>query len=188
MPREHHLLLPTGKATIVWSFEGRAYIVEVSGRDPLARRQFIYNTRRGGGGAQRRRWLRSVFLSFSATAGVVEEQVTRLLGTAGAVGREEHDGGLQEVRAGDARLQAECAVCLQDFRAEDALRAMPCSHAFHQDCTFRWLRISRVCPLCCHALPTQQQEDDEEEGKLPAVEQTGTRAAIIMYRDGSRKI
>ncbi|XP_062204267.1 E3 ubiquitin-protein ligase RDUF2-like [Phragmites australis] len=70
--------------------------------------------------------------------------------------------GLKEARAGDAGLQAVCAVCLQDFDAEDKLRAMPCSHAFHQDCIFGWLRVNHVCPLCRHALPTQQQDDDDE--------------------------
>ncbi|CAN6339611.1 unnamed protein product [Urochloa humidicola] len=42
--------------------------------------------------------------------------------------------GLKEVKASDASLQSECAVCLQDFEAEETLRAMPCSHAFHQRC------------------------------------------------------
>ncbi|PAN15827.2 hypothetical protein PAHAL_3G024200 [Panicum hallii] len=72
--------------------------------------------------------------------------------------------GLQE--AGDGAgtpAAAECAVCLQDFAAEDKLRAMPCSHTFHQDCIFRWLLVNHVCPLCRHALPTQEQDDDEDE-------------------------
>ncbi|RLM98186.1 hypothetical protein C2845_PM06G13420 [Panicum miliaceum] len=72
--------------------------------------------------------------------------------------------GLQE--AGDGAgtpAAAECAVCLQDFAAEDKLRAMPCSHTFHQDCIFRWLQVNHVCLLCRHALPTQEQEDDEDE-------------------------
>uniref|UniRef100_A0A0A9DAC8 RING-type domain-containing protein n=1 Tax=Arundo donax TaxID=35708 RepID=A0A0A9DAC8_ARUDO len=51
--------------------------------------------------------------------------------------------GLQEVRAGDARMQAECAVCLKDFDTEDKLTAMPCSHAFHQECIFGWLRVNQ---------------------------------------------
>ncbi|CAN6374050.1 unnamed protein product, partial [Urochloa humidicola] len=34
---------------------------------------------------------------------------------------------LKEVSAADAAAEAECAVCLQDFVAEDKLRAMPCS-------------------------------------------------------------
>ncbi|KAF8707113.1 hypothetical protein HU200_030348 [Digitaria exilis] len=58
---------------------------------------------------------------------------------------------------------AECALCLLDFVEEDRLRAMPCSHTFHQDCIFRWLH---VCPLCRHQLPTQQQHDDEDENYL----------------------
>jgi hypothetical protein len=74
--------------------------------------------------------------------------------------------GLQEARPGDAgvRTPAECAVCLQDFVAEDRLRVMPCSHTFHQDCIFRWLRMNHVCPLCRHALPTQAQPVDDDDG------------------------
>ncbi|CAN6362179.1 unnamed protein product [Urochloa humidicola] len=64
--------------------------------------------------------------------------------------------GLREVRAGDA-LQPECAVCLRDFHAEETLREMPCSHAFHQRCIFQWLRWNGVCPLCRHQLPTEQE-------------------------------
>ncbi|TVU26953.1 hypothetical protein EJB05_29530, partial [Eragrostis curvula] len=72
--------------------------------------------------------------------------------------------GLQVVTPGDAKLlQAECAVCLKDFDAEEKLRAMPCSHAFHQQCIFDWLRRNRACPLCRDALPAQQPDDDEEE-------------------------
>jgi hypothetical protein len=75
--------------------------------------------------------------------------------------------GLQEARPGDAGVRApaaECAVCLQDFVAEDRLRVMPCSHTFHQDCIFRWLRMNHVCPLCRHALPTQAQPVDDDDG------------------------
>ncbi|CAO2182167.1 unnamed protein product [Urochloa humidicola] len=67
--------------------------------------------------------------------------------------------GLKEVRAGDALQPDECAVCLRDFHAEETLRAMPCSHAFHQRCIFQWLRRNGVCPLCRHQLPTEPEED-----------------------------
>ncbi|WVZ73878.1 hypothetical protein U9M48_022135 [Paspalum notatum var. saurae] len=71
--------------------------------------------------------------------------------------------GLEEVLACHAR-QTECAVCLQDVDEVDMLMAMPCSHAFHQQCIFEWLQRKRTCPLCRRELPTpqpQQEEDDD---------------------------
>ena len=74
-------------------------------------------------------------------------------------------GLLREARAGDAGMPEECAVCLQDFNAnaEETLRVMPCSHAFHPDCIFGWLWVKAVCPLCRRALPTQQHKDPDFE-------------------------
>lgn len=66
--------------------------------------------------------------------------------------------GLKEV-SGDAEEQAECAVCLNNFCTEDRLRAMPCSHVFHHHCIIRWFQINHVCPLCRHALPTEEDDD-----------------------------
>ncbi|KAF8689169.1 hypothetical protein HU200_041952 [Digitaria exilis] len=83
--------------------------------------------------------------------------------------------GLQEV-TGRHCFGEECAICLNDFRADETLRAMPCSHAFHQHCISEWLRRNGVCPLCRHRLPTastpneeeeedEQDSDDEEDGE-----------------------
>uniref|UniRef100_A0A0E0RFK3 RING-type domain-containing protein n=1 Tax=Oryza rufipogon TaxID=4529 RepID=A0A0E0RFK3_ORYRU len=58
-----------------------------------------------------------------------------------------------------AGAREECAVCLQDFVAEEKLRMMPCSHTFHQRCIFDWLRLGCICPLCRRAPPTQQEDD-----------------------------
>ncbi|KAF8673364.1 hypothetical protein HU200_048925 [Digitaria exilis] len=57
-----------------------------------------------------------------------------------------------------------CAICLHDMEADDVkLRAMPCSHIFHQNCIFKWLRRSATCPLCRHQLPTEEAAADDEE-------------------------
>ena len=71
---------------------------------------------------------------------------------------------LQEV-TGRSRLgsagEEQCAVCRQDFRADETLRAMPCSHAFHQHCISEWLRRNAVCPLCRCRLPEEEEEDKQ---------------------------
>ncbi|XBH84312.1 hypothetical protein VPH35_072529 [Triticum aestivum] len=53
-----------------------------------------------------------------------------------------------------------CAVCLEDLEGgdDDKLRAMPCSHCFHQRCIFRWLSVSRVCPCCRFPLPSADEQ------------------------------
>jgi hypothetical protein len=69
---------------------------------------------------------------------------------------------------GEARESGECAVCLDEYEAGDALRTMPCAHGFHERCIVEWLRASRLCPLCRFKLPPEEdtetdEEDDERE-------------------------
>ncbi|TVU50698.1 hypothetical protein EJB05_02078, partial [Eragrostis curvula] len=78
--------------------------------------------------------------------------------------------GLRAVTPGSAQLlQTACAVCLGDFDADDdkLISAMPCAHAFHEQCIFPWLRSNAVCPLCRRPLlpppPTTQEEDQDQD-------------------------
>ncbi|GJN32291.1 hypothetical protein PR202_gb20788 [Eleusine coracana subsp. coracana] len=42
-----------------------------------------------------------------------------------------------------------CSVCLQDFRAQHFVRALPhCQHIFHVQCIDSWLLRHASCPLC----------------------------------------
>jgi hypothetical protein len=47
-----------------------------------------------------------------------------------------------------ATEQAECAVCLEEFRAGDVLAHLPCSHRFHWDCAVPWVQAASRCPFC----------------------------------------
>ncbi|CAO2153250.1 unnamed protein product [Urochloa humidicola] len=68
-----------------------------------------------------------------------------------------------------------CAICLQDFDSgrdpvatapsELSLRAMPCSHTFHEHCIFEWLRRNTACPLCRHQLPMEEELDEEDQAR-----------------------
>ncbi|XP_062228241.1 RING-H2 finger protein ATL52-like isoform X2 [Phragmites australis] len=48
----------------------------------------------------------------------------------------------------DAAEQAECAVCLDEFRAGDVLAHLPCGHRFHWACALPWLEGTSRCPFC----------------------------------------
>ena len=63
------------------------------------------------------------------------------------------------VTAGGDGEETSCAVCLEGYTASDALRTMPCAHAFHGECIVEWLSVSSFCPLCRFRLPTQAEED-----------------------------
>lgn len=41
-----------------------------------------------------------------------------------------------------------CTVCLVDFVEQDALRQLPCKHAFHISCIDEWLLLNASCPNC----------------------------------------
>ncbi|XP_061581961.1 E3 ubiquitin-protein ligase RNF103 [Cololabis saira] len=44
---------------------------------------------------------------------------------------------------------SECVVCLETFEGEELLMALPCGHAFHQQCIMVWLAAGRhCCPVC----------------------------------------
>ncbi|KAM3244694.1 hypothetical protein ACQJBY_056170 [Aegilops geniculata] len=43
---------------------------------------------------------------------------------------------------------AECAVCLEEFRAGDVLAHLPCAHRFHWACAVPWVQAASRCPFC----------------------------------------
>ena len=50
----------------------------------------------------------------------------------------------------------ECAVCKDTFGVAHTVVVLPCSHRFHEDCITPWLKTHNTCPVCRHALPTEE--------------------------------
>ncbi|XP_014668282.1 PREDICTED: RING finger protein 150-like [Priapulus caudatus] len=58
---------------------------------------------------------------------------------------------VRTLKAGDQEIQMEfdsCAVCIENFRAGDVIRILPCKHIFHKSCIDPWLLDQRTCPMC----------------------------------------
>jgi len=49
----------------------------------------------------------------------------------------------------------QCMVCLDNFRAGDQIRILPCMHRFHVFCIDPWLRRNCCCPNCNHRFGPQ---------------------------------
>lgn len=43
---------------------------------------------------------------------------------------------------------AQCGICLEEYREDDKLRYLPCNHHLHKYCCDRWLEIDNSCPFC----------------------------------------
>ncbi|KAK8957298.1 hypothetical protein KSP39_PZI000244 [Platanthera zijinensis] len=49
---------------------------------------------------------------------------------------------------GESCRVTECCICLEEFKDEDRLVKLLCSHKFHHACLKLWVRSSGDCPLC----------------------------------------
>eukprot|EP01087_Luapelamoeba_hula_P002577 TRINITY_DN1223_c0_g1_i1.p1 TRINITY_DN1223_c0_g1~~TRINITY_DN1223_c0_g1_i1.p1 ORF type:complete len:319 (-),score=62.49 TRINITY_DN1223_c0_g1_i1:203-1159(-) len=56
----------------------------------------------------------------------------------------------------DGAATDNCTICQEDFVSGDNATKLPCTHAYHSDCVLQWLKDHHTCPVCRHALPTEE--------------------------------
>ncbi|KAM7528837.1 hypothetical protein LguiB_032247 [Lonicera macranthoides] len=49
-----------------------------------------------------------------------------------------------------------CAICKDEFTAEDKINMLPCRHYFHVECIVPWMNLNTTCPLCRYKLPERK--------------------------------
>lgn len=47
--------------------------------------------------------------------------------------------------------QSRCSICLEDYKAGERVRTVPCLHSFHSNCIDQWLSERALCPICKQA-------------------------------------
>lgn len=48
----------------------------------------------------------------------------------------------------DTNTPDSCAICLDDLKTGQMVKALACSHKFHGKCINNWLKQKLLCPLC----------------------------------------
>lgn len=57
--------------------------------------------------------------------------------------------------------EGECVICLEEWKAEETVKEMPCKHRFHGGCIEKWLGFHGSCPVCRYEMPV----DGDDVGK-----------------------
>lgn len=52
-----------------------------------------------------------------------------------------------------SKLVRKCIICMEEFHIGSEVTRMPCSHVYHGECIFKWLKTSHLCPLCRYPMP-----------------------------------
>ena len=60
---------------------------------------------------------------------------------------------LEESKINDEKLIKnenikKCAICLDNYKVGDKISYLPCFHLYHSKCIKKWLKCSKMCPLC----------------------------------------
>ncbi|KAJ6842138.1 E3 ubiquitin-protein ligase CIP8-like [Iris pallida] len=59
----------------------------------------------------------------------------------------------------------DCAVCKDEFSAEEKAKRLPCRHYYHEECILPWLGMRNTCPLCRYELPTDDADYESRKAR-----------------------
>ncbi|EDW80709.1 uncharacterized protein Dwil_GK11676 [Drosophila willistoni] len=57
----------------------------------------------------------------------------------------------------DKKMQ--CSICWDDFKLDETVRKLPCSHLYHENCIVPWLNLHSTCPICRKSLANADGSD-----------------------------
>ncbi|KAJ8612110.1 hypothetical protein CTAYLR_002461 [Chrysophaeum taylorii] len=73
----------------------------------------------------------------------------------------------------------ECAIHKEPFGVGEVATRLPCGHVFLEDAILRWLDDHHSCPVCRHALPTDDEEAEAQRDADAAADAAAAAAAAL---------
>ncbi|XP_017855972.1 PREDICTED: E3 ubiquitin-protein ligase RNF126 [Drosophila arizonae] len=65
-----------------------------------------------------------------------------------------------KISAEEVERKMQCSVCWDDFKLDESVRKLPCSHLYHENCIVPWLNLHSTCPICRKSLANDDDNDD----------------------------
>lgn len=65
------------------------------------------------------------------------------------------------ISAEEVERKLQCSVCWEDFKINEKVRKLPCSHLYHEDCIVPWLNLHGTCPICRKSLNGEEDDDND---------------------------
>ncbi|XP_073832648.1 E3 ubiquitin-protein ligase Iruka [Musca autumnalis] len=66
-----------------------------------------------------------------------------------------------EITPEEIERKLQCSVCWEDFKMQEMVRKLPCSHVYHEECIVPWLKLHGTCPICRKSLNGEEEEDTD---------------------------
>lgn len=67
-----------------------------------------------------------------------------------------------KISAEEVERKMQCSVCWDDFKLDESVRKLPCSHLYHENCIVPWLNLHSTCPICRKSLANDDDNDDAD--------------------------
>lgn len=61
----------------------------------------------------------------------------------------------------EVERKLQCSVCWEDFKIDEKVRKLPCSHLYHEECIVPWLNLHGTCPICRKSLNGEEEDDND---------------------------
>ncbi|XP_013109210.1 E3 ubiquitin-protein ligase Iruka [Stomoxys calcitrans] len=66
-----------------------------------------------------------------------------------------------EITAEEVERKLQCSVCWEDFKIQELVRKLACSHVYHEECIVPWLNLHGTCPICRKSLNGEEDDDND---------------------------
>ncbi|KAJ1531835.1 hypothetical protein ONE63_000486 [Megalurothrips usitatus] len=67
----------------------------------------------------------------------------------------------------DTSLQ--CSVCWENFKLDESVRQLVCTHVYHENCIVPWLELHGTCPVCRKPLSSEVEQPTDESSRRETI-------------------